>query len=76
MNYQLIIDIKLKWQLRGKPQYKWSECKRLINTQTGREIKKVLNSGVVGYNVCGKFISLKKLRTETELIPKQEPLPF
>ena len=31
------------------PQYKWSECKRLINTQTGREIRKVVNGGSIGY---------------------------
>lgn len=69
------IRYALKWQLKGNEKYKWSECGKLFNTNTGRMKKKTVNGGSVGYWIGGNFIILKKLREQLELIPK-EKLPF
>ena len=61
-----------KWQLKDKPQYKWTECKKLINTKTGNEIKKTLKGMVAGYWIGKEFISLDKLKLNIELIPKKD----
>lgn len=70
------ITYDLKWQLKSYPNYKWSTCKKLFNTKTGRQIKKTLNCRSVGYWISGKFITLNNLRKDLELIPKKEYCPF
>ena len=50
--------------------------KRCFNSQTQREIKQVYNNGSIGYNINGKFKSLTFLKTQIELIPKEDDLPF
>ena len=69
------VSYNLKWQIKNRPYYKWSECGKLFNTQTGRQIKKVLNGGSIGYWIAGEFITLKNLRPKLEKIPI-EILPF
>jgi len=69
------IKYKCKYRLINFPNYVFSG-QRCFNSKTGREIKQVYNNGTIGYNVCGKFKSLKTLKSELELIPKQEKLPF
>lgn len=44
--------------------------KVVIIQKTGREIKQVYNNRCLCYNIRGKFISLTKLRSDLELIPK------
>lgn len=68
MDYQLVISLKLKWQIKDKPQYKWSSCKRLINTNTGKEIRKTLNGSTKGYWIGKDFIPLSKMSDFVELI--------
>ena len=63
------------WELKNYPNYKITKCNLMINSKTGRVIKKCYNSGVIGYNIEGKFKSLKKLRTELTKIKKQI-IPF
>lgn len=75
MQYQLVKRFNLKWQVKDKPQYKWSECKRLINTQTGREIKKTICGGSIGYWIGQEFATLSNLKNRIELIEKIK-LPF
>lgn len=70
------VSYKAKWQLRNKPQYKWTECKKLINTQTGNEIKKTLKNMVAGYWIGRDFIKLDDLKSKIELIPKKKYCPF
>lgn len=65
----------LKWQLKDAINYKWSECGRCFNELTGKEIKKILNGRSVGYCIKGKFQSVNTLRSQLELIPKQD-CPF
>jgi len=75
MQYQLIKTLNLKWQIKDKTHYKWSDCKVLINTKTGRVIKKTLNAGCIGYWIGKDFIALSKLKDRIELIPKSD-CPF
>lgn len=70
MQYQLNKSLNLRWQIKENSKYKWSECKKLINTNTGKEIKKTINGGSVGYWIGKEFISLNKLKNRIELIPK------
>ena len=45
----------LKWQIKGNEKYKWTSCKKLFNTQTGRQIKKTMNCRSVGYWIGKQF---------------------
>jgi len=71
------ISIKyiLKWKLSFAPHYKWSDDKHCFNCQTGKQIKQVYNNGCIGYNIQGKFYSLKYLKKEMRKI-EQIKLPF
>lgn len=73
-----VIDRKVAvyYQLKFANHYKWSKCGKCFNTKTEREIKQVYKSRCLGYNIKGKFYSLTYLRTQLELIPKKEKLPF
>ena len=66
----------VKWQLKDKPQYKWTEYKRLFNTNTNREIKKTLKGMVAGYWIGKDFITLDKLKEKVELIVIKPYCPF
>jgi len=69
------INYDLKWRYKLLHYYQWTTCGKLINTQTGRKIKKTVNGRSVGYWIKSKFIPLSKLKKELELIPK-EIYPF
>lgn len=71
----IMITYVAKWQLKEKPQYKWTECGKLINTNTGRTIKKTLKGLTPGYWINKKFIPLRQMRTMVEKIPYSK-LPF
>lgn len=72
MNYQLVRHLKMKWQIKDTPNYKWSECKKLINTKTGREIKKTIAGRSIGYWIGKEFITLNNMKNRLELIPKDK----
>lgn len=72
----LQINVKAKWQLKGKENYVWTDDKRLYNLRTGRFIKKTLKGLTAGYWISKTFIKLSELKSKVELIPKQEKLPF
>jgi hypothetical protein len=69
------VTYTLKYQLKMFPEYQFSEDKQCFNIKTGRKIKQTLCGGSIGYCIRGKFTSLKSLRKELQLIPKQE-CPF
>lgn len=73
----MIITIKYlcKYRLKNAPNYVFAKDK-CFNVKTGREIKQVYNGGSIGYNIDGRFQSLKKLKTQLEKIPTKEILPF
>lgn len=72
----MIITTKLlcKYRLRYFPEYVFHKD-RCFNSKTGREIKQVYNNRCIGYNIRGRFMSLKKLKEQLEIIPK-EITPF
>ena len=73
---RLSINYDLKWQHKMHTHYKWSNCGKLFNTQTGRQLKKTVNGRSVGYWIKGRFITLTILRNSLELIPKTHACPF
>lgn len=65
----------LKWFISGAEHYKVSPCGKVFNCQRGKEIRRVVNGGSVGYCISGKFISLPHLRKRLRIIIKSN-LPF
>jgi hypothetical protein len=47
-----------------------------MNLKRGKLVKKVYNSGCIGFNIKGKFYSLTRLRECLEEIPKTFGLGF
>lgn len=72
----LTVNYTAKWQLKSNPKYKWTTCKKLINCQTGNEIKKTIKGASAGYYIGKDFIKLEDLKSQIELIPKKEYTPF
>lgn len=71
----ITVTYKAKWQIKQQPKYKQTDCKKLINTNTGKEIKRTMHGLKAGYWISRKFIKLEDLRKLIEPIPK-EKLPF
>lgn len=69
------VSYDLKWQIKDNEKYRWSTCRKLFNTQTGRQIKKTMNCRSIGYWIGKEFITLTNLKSKLELIPKQQT-PF
>ncbi len=69
------INYTLVWQLSYDNKYQWSKCGKCFNVKTGRELKKVYQSGCVGYNINSKFKSLTFLKKNLVKINKVK-LPF
>jgi len=73
---RIIISYTAKWRLKDNPNYLWTECKKLVNNNTGKEIKKTIKGIQAGYYLSKKFIKLSELKDKIELIPKKEWCPF
>jgi hypothetical protein len=67
-----------KWQLKIAPHYKWTECCKLINTRTCKEISKTVKGSQPGYYINRKFIKLEDLSAGrlVELIIENNDCPF
>jgi len=67
----------LKYQISFAPEYQFEGKKngKCFNTKTGREIRKVVNGGSLGYWIKSKFYTVGNLRNKLELITKQKT-PF
>ncbi len=63
------------YELDFAPEYKFTICKKCINSKTGRELKQVYNNRCIGYNIRGKFYSLSKLRKHL-IKPRVIDFPF
>lgn len=50
------------WQIKSHPKYKVTNCGKIVNCQTMRELKKTVNGYTIGFNINGRFHSLKQLR--------------
>lgn len=73
----MIITVKYlcKYRLKDHPNYVFCGV-QCFNAKTNREIKQVYNNGSIGYNINGKFKSLKALKNQLEKIPGNKTLPF
>jgi len=72
---RISISYTLKYQCKFAIHYKWSKCGKLFNMKTGKQIKKTLNGGSIGYWIASKFYTLNTLKSQVELIPKEQT-PF
>jgi hypothetical protein len=50
--------------------YVFSTCGKCMNLKSSRLIKKVYNSGCIGFNINGKFYSITRLRKYLEKVPE------
>jgi hypothetical protein len=69
------VTYKAIWQLKTAKWYKWTECKKLINTRTGKEITKTMKGSQSGYYIDRKFVKLTEMRNMVEKIT-YEDCPF
>jgi len=65
----------IKYEVSFAPEYKFLSNNECYNSKTGRILRKVLNSGCIGYIIRGKFVSLTKLRSNL-IKPKDTDCPF
>jgi len=72
---RISVSYSYKYCISFAENYKFTTCGLCINSKTGRLIKKVYNSGSIGFNIQGKFYSLKKLRLFL-IKETTEKLPF
>ena len=52
--------IEVVWKITGFDSYAFGDDKQLYNIKTKRPIKKVYNSGSIGYWLNKKFFTFKK----------------
>jgi len=69
------VNFTVKWQFKDHNHYKISNCKKVINCQTGKIIKCTKNGGSVGYFIASKFYKKSDINNHIELIPKNK-IPF
>lgn len=72
----ILVRYKAHWQIKDKPHYKWTTCKKLINCQTNNEIKKTLKGSIPGYWIGKDFIKLTELKSRVVRIAPKKKLPF
>ncbi len=71
----ITVSYTCKYRLKNNTNYWFTLCGKCYNNRSGRFIKQVYKNGCLGYTIVGKFKSLKYLKTQLELIPK-ENTPF
>jgi hypothetical protein len=59
---RISITYTCKWRVKFATHYLFTRCKKLINSRTGKEIKKVSKGSCIGYVIESKFISLTALK--------------
>jgi len=69
------ITYTVQFEVDFAPNYKFTKKKECFNAKTGRRIRQVYKGGSIGYNIKGKFYSLKRLRKHLQK-PKQVDCPF
>jgi len=62
------ITYNLKWQLNFNHNYKITECRKVINTETGNIIKETVVGYTRGFWIGRKFIAKKRLNDYCEKI--------
>jgi len=70
------IKLNLKWQFKDNPNFKVSTCKKIVNCQTKKILKKTMSGRSVGFNIGDKFYKLSSINDFLELIPEKRFCPF
>ena len=73
---EFTIKYVAKWRLNFANNYIFTKCGLCYNTKSGKLIKQITKNYTIGYIINSKFYSLKKLRENLEIIPKQKYCPF
>ena len=73
---EIQVTYRIKWRLKGNDKYGWTVCGKLFNLNNNREIKKTIKGSSPGYWIGREFISLEKLRSQMEQIPKKQYCHF
>lgn len=61
-SFDNLINKTPKWYIKGHEGFFFNTDNQLYNVSTGNIIKKVVKRYSVGYNLNGKFYTLKKLK--------------
>jgi len=71
------VNYTLLWflNLPGLTHYKFTKCGKCFNCKTGKELQKKYNSGSIGFNINGRFMSIKSLRKSLKKI-EVSAVPF
>jgi hypothetical protein len=64
---------RVKWHLKFDHKYVWTECGKLFNYNTGRQLKKTLKGSKIGYWIGSKFYGLDQLRSQIEKTDQSNP---
>jgi hypothetical protein len=64
------VTYRLKWRFKQHHNIQVSECGKIFNTKTNRELKIKVNGYSIGFWLGKKFILKSKLNNYIELIPK------
>ena len=55
------VSYTLIYQIKGYPNYQMTQCGKMFNVKSGREIRKRYNGGSLGYWIgANKFLVIKK----------------
>ena len=68
----ITVPYTLVWQLDFDNNYGWTKCGKCFNIKRQKELKQVMQGGSIGYNIKGKFYTLKKLKQHLTKIPKRQ----
>ncbi len=55
----VLCSYKTKWRHKVYHYYVWTECKKLINLKTNKEIKKTIKGGKAGYYINRNFVRFR-----------------
>lgn len=75
MNISISNSYELKYQIIFASDYKVTECGKVFNGKRGKEIKKTICGGSIGWCIKGRFYSQTFLQNQLEEIPNIN-LPF
>ena len=62
--HNILISYAIISEIVGHPQYKITACGKLINSKTGRIIRRIVVGGSKGYIIAGRFTPESKLQTQ------------
>ena len=62
MILQITENLETTYFIKGFDNYVFCNDKNLYNLKRVKKVKKIYNNGCIGFNLNGKFYSLKKIK--------------